>query len=64
MISSVTCVNGSFTVEGEGWSESQVGWEEAPNLLGTHNTTGCAQLLEEVATMGETVFTTYKTHFH
>ena len=47
MIASVTYVNGSFTVEGEGGSKSQVGWEEAPTLLGTHNTIGHAQILEE-----------------
>lgn len=26
---SVTCVNSSFTIEGEGESESQVGWEKS-----------------------------------
>jgi len=46
VIASVTCVNGSFNVEGEGGTESQVVWEEAPTLLGGHNTTICAQLLE------------------
>ena len=50
VISSVIGVNGSFTVEGEGGSESQVRWEEAPTLLGTHNTTGRAQLPEEQST--------------
>jgi len=47
VIASATCVNVFFIVEGEGGSESQVRWEEAPTLLGTHNTTGCAHLLEE-----------------
>ena len=46
VIASVTCANGSFTMDGEGESESQVSWEEA-TLLGTHNTTGRAQLPEE-----------------
>lgn len=50
VIASVTCVNGSFTVKGEGGSESQVRWEEDPNLLGTHNIIGCAELLEEHST--------------
>lgn len=47
VIASVNCVNGSFTVEREGGSESQVGWEEAPTLLGTHNIIGCAHLPKE-----------------
>ncbi len=47
VIYSVTCVNGSFTVEGEGGSESQDGSEEVPTLLGTHNTIWHAQLPEE-----------------
>lgn len=46
MIASVTYVNGSFTIDGEDGSESQVGWEEAPTLLGTHNTIGSAHLQE------------------
>jgi len=50
VIASDTCFNGSFIIEGEGGSESQVGWEEAPTLLGTPNTTGCAQLSEEKST--------------
>jgi len=36
---SVTYVNCSFTIEGEGGSESQVGWDEVPTQLETHNTT-------------------------
>jgi len=47
MIASVTCVKGSFTAEGEGESEYQVGWEEVPTLLGTHDTTGRAKLPKE-----------------
>ena len=50
MIASVTCVKGSFSIEGEGGSESQVIWEEAPTLLGIQNTTGRAQLLEDQST--------------
>ena len=42
VIAIVICVNGSFTIEGDGESESQFGWEEAPTLLETHNTIGHA----------------------
>lgn len=41
-IASVTCVNDSFTLDGEFGSESQLGWEEAPTLSRTHNTMGHA----------------------
>ena len=44
---SVTCVNGSFNVEGEGGSESHIGWDEVPTQLGTHEPTGRAQLAEK-----------------
>jgi len=43
-----TCVNGSFTIKGEdGDGEFQVGWDAILTRLGTHNTTGHPQLLEE-----------------
>ena len=45
-----TYVNGSFTVRGEVESESQVGWDEDPTQLGTHNITRRAQLPEEQST--------------
>ena len=50
LIANVTCVNGSFTVEGEGGSGSLVSWEEAPTMLGTDNTIGHAQLPKEQST--------------
>ena len=45
-----TRVNGSFTVKGEGESEFQVGWDAVLTRLGTHNTTGYAQLPKEQST--------------
>ena len=49
MIDSVTSIK-VISLQREGGSESQVGWEEGPTLLETHNTTGRVQLPKEKST--------------